>query len=192
LLISAAVESPRPKLKRQASDESMNRPKRSSSAASRLHHLTLTRAQGPEGRKLPTKSVSEFHALKPDFPTRSFEEADAGDIQAEEETKKFVPPRGMGMPMFDPSAVKAKLKKTTSSYAVKSEDEEKEEEKTEDVSPRKPPPFGAKGLPGMGMSMGDLGGVKLKKSAAPAQKAAEPAKAEQVDFRAMLKPSAKK
>jgi hypothetical protein len=48
-------------------------------------------------------------------------------MEGEEDTKKFVPPRGaMGMmPMFDPSAVKAKLKKTQSSYAVRStEDDE--------------------------------------------------------------------
>ena len=38
------------------------------------------------------------------------------------------------------------------------------------------------------------GAIKLKKSAAaaPTQKSAEPPKVEQVDFRAMLKPSAKK
>lgn len=73
------------------------------------------------------------------------------------------------------------------------ESAEGEEEK---VSPRKPLPPGAKGfaLPGMGMAMGDLAAVKLKKAggASPAKPTDSQPQAEQVDFRSMLKPSAKK
>jgi len=187
------------KLQRRLSSESvLNRNN------SQLIHLTLERAVVPQGRKLPTKPINEFPGLKTET-SRTFEEADLDGLKtttstAEEEEeerepsppkKSFVPPRsGIALPMFDPSAVKAGLKKSPVKPQPQPE-QEKGDEEEESPSPKKPLPMGAKGfaLPGMAA----LGAVKLKKASTSPAKADsdQPAQAAPVDFRAMLKPAKK-